>query len=166
MKPYPEAGRYIVVRTGGFASWVIREATHSWANHAFITLEDGEIIEAQPGGVVRSHIEKYNTCRMAINSAEVYEPDTANLVAAKAVSLIGIQYNDLDILDLGLESLGVGWKWLAKAAGADGRLICSQAVALCGQAARMDWLCGRSSLAEVRPSDLANRPVMQPYSTF
>jgi hypothetical protein len=163
MSVYPQAGRYVVVETNGFVPWVIRKATHSWADHAFITLEDGGIIEAMPGGVRRSHIEKYAGCRMAVNSAEPYGPETANLVMAKAISLVGVQYNDLDILDLGLESLGIMWKWLAKAAGADGRLICSQAAALCGQAAHMDWLCGRSSVAEVRPSDLANRPVVQPY---
>lgn len=49
--PLPEPGRYGVVRTGGVVSWLIRRATRSWANHAFIVGDNATVIEAGTHGV-------------------------------------------------------------------------------------------------------------------
>jgi uncharacterized protein YycO len=160
-----DIGRYVVVRTGGFPAWVIRRATHSPYNHAFIIVSDeGDIVEAQPGGVVKSHISRYKGCQAAWNEHENYLPDEAEAVAQKALSLVGVPYNDIDIVELGLESLGHPWNWLAKIAAGDGELICSQLVVVCGKAGLMNWQCGKPTPADVTPGDLGRRPYMVPYT--
>lgn len=161
---YPGIGRYVVVKTGGFPAWVIRRATHSPFNHAFIVVsDDGDIVEAQPGGAVKSHISRYQGCQMAYNASEAYIGDDAEAIAQKALSLAGVPYNDIDIAELGIESLGHPWNWLAKIAASDGEMICSQLVVVCGKSGLMDWQCGKPTPADVTPGDLGRRPVMETY---
>lgn len=160
---YPPAGSYVVVKTPGWGAQLIRWGTHSWANHAFIMEGDGGwIIEAEPGGVRRGHINSYAGCRMAANLGEHLSLAESAAVCQKAQSLVGVAYNDVDIFNLGLEALGVFWGSLARYANMDGALICSQLVAVCGQAAGIDWLCGKKNPAEVTPANLAQRPHMLP----
>jgi len=161
--PWPTAGRYFVVKTHGFVPWVIRRACHSWADHAGIILDDGAIVEAEPGGVRLGHLSEYYGCRIAINSAEEVTVDQRVTVVATAKEMIGKPYNDLAIVDDGLESLGWHWHKLAKWASDDGEVVCSQLVALAGQAAGLDWRGGAQTTTEVTPGDLARRPGMTPW---
>jgi hypothetical protein len=155
---YPSAGRYGVVRTHGFAPWVIRAGTRSWADHAFVTIDDrGTIIEAEPGGVRKGYLGEYHGDKLMINAHEPASKDQLAKVAAAASGMIGVKYNDLAIIDDGFESLGVYWRWLAKLAAGDHEVICSQVAAVCGHAGGFDWLCGRKTYAEVTPADLARR---------
>jgi hypothetical protein len=161
---YPPVGSYAVVRTRGLVPWLIRVATHSPYDHAFVLVDDrGGIIEAEPGGVQRNHIGQYLGCKMAVNSAEAMTDAQRNTVAHEAEQLVGVAYNDLDIASLGLEALGWHWRWLAKVAAGDHKLICSALVALVGGKADLDWNCGKTTAAEVTPADLAKRPGMQPW---
>jgi hypothetical protein len=73
---------------------------------------------------------------------------------------VGDVYSFPDIADLGLEDLGIHWRWLLHYSGADRCLICSQLVSDAGAAAGLDWSCGRGASCQVRPSDLAKRPGM------
>lgn len=163
--PWPPIGSYFVVRTHGFVPWVIRRATHSWADHAgVVTDPDGGIVEAEPGGARRGHLSEYAGCRIAVNLGEVMTDVQRDRVAVAALGMVGVAYNDLDIADLGLEALGAHWRRLARWASDDGELICSQLVAKAGQAADVDWLCGRDNPVQVTPADLARRPTMQPWT--
>lgn len=161
--PWPDAGRYFVVKTHGLVPWVIRRAGHSWADHAGIVLEDGAIIEAEPGGVRIRHLSEYYQCRIAINGGDEMTVQQRTQVVAAAKAMVGIPYDDLAIADDGLEALGWHWKWLAKRADNDGELICSQLVAKAGEAASLNWRCGVATAAEVTPAMLARRPGMQPW---
>lgn len=153
-----QAGQYGVVQTGGGIGRLIQLATHSWANHAFIVIDDGKIIEARPEGVAIKSIAEYNGARMAFSTDVLTDAQRAKVVET-AQSFVGDGYGFLDIGALGLESLGWHWRWLFKLAGADKNvMICSQLVAMCGQAAGVDWLCGKASPVEVTPGDLAKRP--------
>jgi len=162
--PWPAAGRYFVVKTHGFVPWVIRRATHSPFDHAGIALEDGAIIEAEPGGVRLGHLSEYYGCRIAINSAEDMTVAQRTVVVATAKAMIGKAYGDLQIVEDGLESLGWHWRWLLKRASGDGEVVCSQLVSLAGQAAGLDWRGGAATTTEVTPANLARRPVMQPWT--
>lgn len=160
---YPLPGSYVVVRTGGIVPWIIRAATDGWSNHAFIVGYDGAIIEAQPGGVRVGHLGDYKGCRMAVNSDEDYpRPDSRALVVNAAMKMVGKPYNEIDLLELGLESLGLGWWLLAKVAADDGGVICSQLVAAIGKQVGLAWMCGKRNAADVRPVDLEERPGMTP----
>jgi hypothetical protein len=163
-RPVPPVGSYFVVRIHGFVPWVIRAATHTWADHAGIVIDDhGGIIEAEPGGVRKAHIGQYTGCRMAVNLGETMTDQQRAVVADEAQRLIGVAYNDMDIADLGLEALGWHWRLLAKLAAGDHELICSALVATVGGKAGIDWMCGKTAASEVTPADLAKRPGMQPW---
>jgi uncharacterized protein YycO len=162
--PWPAAGLYGVVKTSGFVPWVIRRATHSQFDHAFVILEDGAIVEAEPGGVRAGHLSEYSGCRIAINSAEDMTVAQRATVATIAKAMIGKPYGDLQIIDDGLECLGWRWRWLLKRAADDGEVVCSQLVALCGQAAGLDWRGGAATATETTPAMLARRPVMQAWA--
>jgi len=161
--PWPAAGLYFVVKTHGFIPWLIRRACHSWADHAGVVLEDGAIVEAEPGGVRLGHLSEYYGCRIAINSGEEITAQQRAAVVAAARATIGIHYDDLAIADDGLETLGVHWQWLAKRAAGNGELICSALVARAGRAAGLDWACGQPDFEQVTPAMLSRRSGMQPW---
>jgi hypothetical protein len=151
-------GSYICVATPGFGAWLIRKGTHSWADHAFIVVDDvGGIVEAMPGGVRKASITEYSGRRM-----QIFTEGTAaqrDKVVWAALGMIGRPYDDLDLVDIGLECLGLHPKLLTQWVARRHSVICSQAVALCGKAAGLDWSCGLTDLAEVTPALLAARPV-------
>lgn len=152
----PKPGTYGCVRTGGFYAWLIRVGTRSEYNHAFIVHTGGRIIESDPGGARWSTLDAY------AGHEVMYCPDylddaTREKITAKAETLLGTPYGWLDIARLSLRCLGVQWKWLTTAADNEKSMICSQLVAACGEAGRVDWNCGREAPAAVTPGDLAAR---------
>lgn len=162
--PWPAAGRYGVVKTSGWIPWIIRRATHSQFDHAFVTLEDGALVEAEPGGVRIGHLSEYYKCRIAINSGEDMTVDQRTQVVAAARAMVGKAYDDLAIAEDGLESLGWHWRWLLNRASSNGEVVCSQMVALCGQAAGLDWRGGADTTTETTPAMLARRPGVQSWT--
>lgn len=151
---FPPAGSFVVVSTSGFGGWVIRRATHSWADHALIVVDDaGSIVEAEPGGVRRGHLSEYSGRQMKAFTQGTGDQRTR--VAQAAISMIGVPYDDLDIVDIGLDEIGIHWGWLQRLVEKQHSLICSQMVAKCGAAAGLDWSCGQTDLALVTPAMLA-----------
>jgi cell wall-associated NlpC family hydrolase len=115
-----------VVRTRGFVPWLIRLATRSLLNHAFVFVSDGLIIEAERQGAVHSRASKYGSSAIVTNFPLTTEQ--AARVATEANKVLGTPYGFLDIAVLGLLSLGLRWKWLQNSAQQSGTLICSQLV--------------------------------------
>lgn len=162
----PLPGLYGVVRTPGNGPRIIRWATRSWCDHAFVVVNfAGDIIEAEPDGVRLGNLREYAGCRVELNTGEHTTSSQRATVAAAAQAMIGKRYNDIAILNLGLETLGRHWQFLARIADGDHELICSQLVAICGQTAGLDWMCGASHPSEVTPAMLARRPGMTPWPT-
>jgi hypothetical protein len=158
-----EPGRYICVGGRGFVPTVIKIATHSrYAHVVIVETSNGGIIEAMPGGVRRAHISQYAGLPACSNLAEPMTTAQQAQILTTARSMIGTAYNDLAIVDDGLESLGLAWKWLANLANGDHEAICSQAVSMMGAAAGLDWSCGKHDLSEVTPANLARRPWTTP----
>lgn len=159
-----EPGRYVCVSGTGWGDRIIEFGTHSRFSHVFmIETEAGDIIQAMPGGVVRAHIGDYAGRPMVINTDPMDDVQQQALITAMQ-KMVGVPYNDLAIVDDGLESLGLFWKWLADLANGDNEVICSQLVALVGKAAGYDWQCGKKLASEVTPADLSRRPGMVPLS--
>jgi len=152
------AGSYGCVRTGGFYAWLIRLGTRSKYNHAFVVMDSvGRIIEADPGGARWAHISDYgNDCKV-FNTTEQLTDEQRTKICDKAQVLLGTPYGWTDIVRLSLRCLGLQWRWLTQRADDEKAMICSQLVAACGQAAGVDWLCGREAPAAVTPGDLADR---------
>ncbi len=162
-----EPGRFVVVRTGGWLAWLIRRATKSPFNHAFIVTGPDAIIEARPEGVMHGSLSEYAGMPAAANTAEPMTQEQRIAVAAKAESLAGDGYGFIDLVNLGLESVGWHWRWLMRLCGADKHLICSAAVCTAGLAASppmTSWECGKADPAEVKPSDLSQVPGVEPVT--
>jgi hypothetical protein len=153
---YPPVGSYVVVSTPGWRSRVIRLATRSWADHALIVVNDaGGIVEAEPGGVRLGHLTEYSGRR-----AQTCTQGSAaqrQVVAKSALGMVGLRYDDLDIVDIGLGCIGIKWGWLERLVEQQKSIVCSQLVAKCGQIAGLDWSCGQKDLALVTPGMLAAR---------
>jgi hypothetical protein len=161
---YPPAGSYVVVHREGLGPWVVRRATHSWADHALIcTDSQGGIVEALPGGVRAGHLSEYSYDRIAANSAEQATPAQLQQVADAASSMVGLSYDDLAIVDDGLASLGWHWRWLARRAEDEPGLVCSALVVKAGAAAGLDWSCGKATPEQVTPADLERRPSVRAW---
>lgn len=160
-------GFYVCVSTPGWGALAIKLGTRSRYNHAFmITSTDGEIVQAMGGGVERAHISQYAGRRMKISSGISMNSEQQAILVRTAYSMVGVPYNDLAIIDDGLEALGGAWRYLANLASEDSELMCSQAVALMGKAAGYDWMCGKRTASEVTPGDLARRDGMYPYGAI
>lgn len=160
----PRAGSYGVVRTHGFYAWLIRTATRSTYDHAFVVCEAGQIIEAEPSGARWAHLSEYDGYEVLYNTAEPMTAAQREKVVDEAVGLLSTPYGWTDIVRLGLRTVGVQWKWLTARADNERAMICSQIVSRCGEAAGLDWLCGREAPAAVTPADLARRITEAPWS--
>ncbi len=162
----PAAGLYGCVQTRGFWPWLIRRATRSWANHAFVSIGDGHIIEAEPGGVRVRDISEYAGCRIAYNDTEPTTDLQRAQVAEYASNLRGEAYDWIADTTDGLAALGLRWRILGTISHRARRAVmCSELVAEAGRAANLDWLCGQPDPAQVTPAMLAQRLTEQPWNT-
>lgn len=159
-----QPGDYLCVRTGSVFGWLIRAFTRSSFDHAFVCLGDGMIAEARVTGVVIDSLGLYRGALAVANSAEPMTPAQRDAVSAKARSFAGDEYGWGTILVIGLRLLGLRWGWLLRFADDRDALICSELVALAGQAAGLDWLCSEPEPALVTPADLARRPGVEPVT--
>lgn len=159
-----EPGRYVCVSTPDWFGWLIRKVTRSKVNHAVLVTGPGEIIEARPSGMRKGLLSEYAGRYAVANTAEPMTQEQRIAVAAEAERLLGVGYNWAADADIGLEDLGWRLRWLARIAGADRLLMCSQAVVTEGKAGGMDWQCGKASPDQVAPGDLANRPGTEPVT--
>lgn len=162
----PPPGCYGVVKAGGFYAWLIRAATKSKYDHAFVVCDNLRIIEAAPSGARWAELADYDGCEILYNTGEAMSDAQRKAVVAEAVTLLGTPYGWTDIVRLGLRTLGIQWGWLTRRADNERAMICSQIVARCGEAAGLDWNCGREAPAAVTPADLAKRDGMQPWTAL
>ena len=160
----PPAGVYGCVRTSGFVPWLIRVVTASWCDHVFISIGDGQIVEAEPGGVRIRDISEYAGCRIEFNTGEPMTGMQRAAVAEYASSKRGGPYAwTADAAD-GLRCLGLRWRILARFGRARRSVMCSELAAQAGQHAGLDWLCGQDDPCQVTPAMLARRDGMQPWT--
>lgn len=165
---FPKTGSYVCVATYGWVPRVIRRLTHSDVDHVLVLTDDeGNGVEAEPGGVRRCHLLDYQGCTAYVypdpSSTTVdYDQYHRELVALAALTTLHTPYNDLDIAALALESVSLPHRILAELAGVDGHIVCSALAAWAAQQAHLDWRNGRPTVASVRPSDLKNRAGVVP----
>jgi uncharacterized protein YycO len=154
----PRPGDYIVVRTTGIVSTLICWITRSRYCHAAIVVEDGQLVEAEPGGVRIRPISEYNGCLMLANTTEpTLAEDRAKIINFARSAIARPYAYDTDFVD-GLEHLGLRWRLLSRLARGRKAVMCSQLVADAGVNAGLNgWQCGKATTAEVVPGDLATR---------
>lgn len=153
----PPVGVYGCVKTRGLVPFLIRAACRTWADHAFVVVADGQVVEAEPGGVRIRDVSEYADCRVEYNDTEPMTDTQRAAVAEFASGLIGEAYDwTADGID-GLAALGIRWRILALIPRARRSVMCSEMVAQAGQYAGLDWLCGQTITAQVTPGMLAER---------
>lgn len=158
----PPAGVYGCVKTGGFVAWLVRAVTASWADHVVVSIGNGQIIEAEPGGVRIRDIAEYAGYRIEYNTGEPMTDTQRAAVAEFAESKRGEPYAwTADAVD-GLRCLGLRWRVLARFERARRSVMCSELAAQAGQYAGLDWNCGQDDPCQVTPALLARRTGMQP----
>lgn len=158
----PQPGDFAVVRVNGDVGRLIRVG--QWLNgdgfadyeHAFVLVEDGQIIEAEPGGARRAALSEYegrptmwSTGRIALTGEQ-----RARIVAA-AEGYIGTPYSAADYFALAAHHLHLPGGPLLRHYVADSRhMICSQLVDQCYQDAGVQLFKDGRWPGWVTPADL------------
>lgn len=158
-------GSYGVVRTGGFMGKVIRLATRSQVNHAFVVIDDTHIVEARPTGAKVKPLSEYDGLLVVYNDTEPIPGVVRHDIVAQALTYAtrGVGYGFLDIFALALTTFGVRWRWLASRVERDDRLICSQLVDRCYLMAGVHLFDDGRLSGQVTPGDLLLRDAQHPW---
>lgn len=121
--------------------------------HAFMVLEDGVIIEGQPGGARVGHVSQYRDRPVLYSKLPLTDAQRA-AVSAVALRYEGVPYNFLAYVYLALWRLGVRPKWLQRKVQSTGNLICSQMVDLILEEVGMNLFDDGRLNQDVTPGDL------------
>lgn len=149
----PEPGDFAVVRTHGWQAAVIRIATRSHYNHAFLYVWGDRIVEAAPGGAVcvKNHYPAANVLSSHMELTALKRYDICN----KALQLVGVPYGWLDILSIGLLQYGIKPKFIRNRVQHSKDLICSQLVDFAYLLADVHLFEDGRLPMDVTPGDLA-----------
>lgn len=153
----PKAGDIGLVRIGGLLGFLVSLGQHlagdsSRYTHAYIVLNDKEVIAAQPGGARIDKLSDYTNKAIYIQLDLTDEQRLA--IVSEARALEGLPYSFLDYLALSLARLGIKPKWLRKYIADTGHMICSQ---LCDEVYRragINLFNDNRLPQEVTPGDL------------
>lgn len=148
----PDRGDFGVTACGGLMGRLIRWATRSSVNHAFVYITDGRVVEGDPHGA------RYNTADSYPNAVWSNLPLTdlqRAQISIWAVAHLGTPYSWLDDVEIGLTKL-FDWspRWMRRRLASDRTLMCSQLVAAAYEAAGIDLFPNRPN-GSVTPGDLA-----------
>lgn len=140
---------------GWFINTLIRKFTKSEYSHAFIVIDDhGTILEARPKGIGYGNISQYEGMPMQGSNTILTDEQRADIISA-AKKYIGTPYGFMDILYIGLHTMGFTWTWLLNKVRRLKTMICSQYCSQAGDdAGVLSWRCGRKYAQEVTPADL------------
>lgn len=131
----PRPGDFGLVAINGEAGRLIRVG--QWLNgdgwgryqHAVLVLDNGELIEAEPGGARIRPVSEYDGTNVAWSDWPLTDAERAAIVAAGR-PLEGVPYSFLDYLALAAKRLHIPIPGLRKYIAATGHDICSQLVDL------------------------------------
>jgi cell wall-associated NlpC family hydrolase len=122
-------------------------------HHAFLVLDNGEILEAEPGGARIVPLSNYDGTNAVYSDWDLTVPQRADLVAA-ARPLVGTPYSWLDYLSLALVRFRIRPEWLKRYVADTGHLICSQLCDLVYLRAGLHMFQDGRDPMDVTPGDL------------
>lgn len=160
-----QPGDYLSIHTTGWAALGIQVGTRSWFNHAavYVGLEAGvpTIVEARPDGVHYAPLSDYDRLSYVVSRIPLTPWQRAKIVSA-AGRLVDAHtgYGWLDIVALAAVQLHRCPQWLRDRAKRDDRLVCSQVVTACYQAAGLSIIPDTDPWA-VTPGDLAREELVE-----
>lgn len=152
----PKPGSIGVVKVTGdvgkwirFGEWLLDG--HETYQHAFVVLDDGTLIEAQPGGAVIHPLSEWPNARYNDNMPLTDAQRAA--IVKNARELWGTPYGWLDYASLVLMKFHIRPAFVVKRVNNPGHLICSQLADLAYQRAGVELFEGRHA-GDVTPGDL------------
>lgn len=164
----PKPGDFGLTKIEGPMGWLVKlgqllNGDASEFTHAFVVLEDGMLIEAEPGGAKIQPLSKYDGREVAYSRIPLTDEQRMHIVG-EAVSRLATPYSFVDYLALALARLGIRPKWLRNYVASSGHMICSQLVdfAYCRSGVHL-FDDGRLS-QDVTPGDLANRLLVADFT--
>lgn len=95
--------------------------------HAFIVLDDGNVLEAMPGGAQINPLSKHIKKPVIYSSIDLTDAQRNSILMA-ARKLKGTPYSFIDYFALALHNFGLHPAWMKKRIGDSGHMICSQLV--------------------------------------
>lgn len=122
--------------------------------HAFVVLDNGEIAEAQPGGVRVITLDEYRDREVIYSQFELSEAERLDIVRF-ARSKVGTPYSFLEYLYLVLNKFKRTPAWLVRLIEDENHLICSQFAALCYLKAGVPLFSDGDLDMDVTPGDIA-----------
>ncbi len=126
--------------------------------HAFVVVDNGNIVEARPSGAVEVNGRIYDGYRVVYSDkygVTLTEEDRQNIVSA-AMSLIGTKYSWLDYAAIALHTFHLPSRRVAKYVASTKHMICSQLVDECYRRAGVHLFDDGRLPQDVTPGDLAN----------
>lgn len=135
-----------------FGQWLNGDGFSDW-EHAFVTLGNGLLVEAEPGGARVAQVTEYSNIYWCQNIAAMAAPAQLQMIADAAKSYVGVKYSFLDYAALAAHRLHVSDPALRRYIATSRHMICSQ---LCDQAeadAHVNLFAGRWE-GDVTPGDL------------
>lgn len=129
----PQAGDFGLVAIRGEAGRLIRIG--QWLNgdglgqyqHAFLVLDNGELVEAEPGGARIRPLTEYDDTNVIWSDWSLTDEQRGHLVAAGR-ALVGTPYSALDYFALATHRLHIPMPGLRRYVADSGHMICSQLV--------------------------------------
>lgn len=158
----PQAGDIGLTVITGPIGWLIRVG--QWASfdgapyqHAFlVTTDDGQTVEAMPGGARYNHVDRYDRHRTIYVRVDM--PEAARwAVAGAGVAMMGpppVAYSFLQYPSLALLALRIKPPRLRRFIKDSGRVICSQLVDVAFQRAGIELFDDGRDPGDVTPGDL------------
>lgn len=158
---FPSPGDFGLTKIKGWTGvWV---SLGQWLNgdasrytHAFLVLDNEQVIEAQPGGAVITPLSEYLGRLDVVFSRFDLTHEQRDTMVAHARQLEGTPYSFLDYLALALTRLKIKPTFVINRVKSSGHLICSQLVAQ--EYEKVDAALFRSDTPSymVTPGDLAD----------
>lgn len=132
----PRPGDFGLVGVNGTAGRLIRVG--QWLNgdgfrdyeHAFLVLDDNELVEAEPGGARLRSLDDYAAAGVVYSSWPLDDPQRAAIVAAGR-DMLGTPYSALDYLAIALHRFHIPAPGLRSYIATSHHTICSQLVDAC-----------------------------------
>ena len=150
----PEVGEFFVVRTGGWAGWLIRTVTRSSVNHAGVYVGNGRIVEAEPHGARLGYADAYPD---AIWSGAAITQGKGPEIQQAALKLLGTPYSWLDCAAIGLADIFGGHRlplFIRRRIERTDRLMCSALVDYAYHLAGVQIYDDGRLFGDVSPGDL------------
>lgn len=132
--------------------------------HVFVVVDNGEIVEAMPGGARVAPLALYEDRKPICFSDIPLTDEQRRLVVHHARSLVGTPYNFIDYLALALMRLHVPIPHLKRFVADPRRMICSQLVDECYRRAGVHLFDDGRPSHDVTPGDLANMLIETDWS--